>query len=387
MSILSVAAVELCVVNVTERTNWSFVRVRTDAGVDGVGESSLNGYEPLLAACLDMLRPSLVGAPLDDSLPVLATFPHAPSGLVGHAVRSAVRQAFVDACAKAEGVPAYQWLGGAKRREVPIYANVNRATRDRSPEGCARSASAAIAQGFDAVKIAPFDGVMPDALGEPATRRAIDAGIDRVRAMREAMGPRPRLMVDCHWRFDETTALAVLERLAPLDVSWYECPVSEQPGTHASLGRIRQAAHARGALVAACELQTAVSGFRPFVDPPLVDAIMPDVKYCGGPAEMLRIADVARQRGVRFSPHNPTGPVCTMASLHVALAAADVHSLELQVGESPLTQALVRGVEPTLADGAFAAPPGPGWGIVLDDGVLAAHPFRPVPVGLDERLG
>ncbi len=373
--------------HVTQKTNWTFVRVRTDAGIDGVGEASLNGYEPLLASCLDMLRPSLVGAPIDDSLPVLATFAHAPAGLVGHAVRSALRQAFVDACAKAAGVPAYRWLGGAKRDQVPVYANVNRATRDRSPAGCAKSAAAAVAQGFTAVKIAPFDGVVPDALDAPATRGAIDIGIERVRAMRAAMGPRPRLMVDCHWRFDEATALAVLERLAPLDVSWFECPVSEQPGSHAALRRIRSAAHAQDALVAACELQTAVNGFRPFVEPPLVDVIMPDVKYCGGPREMLRIADLASRYRVHFSPHNPTGPVCTMASLHVALAANEVHSLELQVGESPLTQELVGGVEPTWVTGAFAAPTAPGWGIALDDAVLAAHPFRPVPVGLDERLG
>lgn len=384
---MRVAALESRTLHVNARTNWHFVRVRTDEGVDGVGEASLNGYEPLLDACLDALRPQLVGGSLDDGQRVLATFPHAPAGLVGHAIRSAIRQAFVDARAKAQGVPAWQVLGGLRRERVPLYANVNRATVDRSPEGCARSAREAVDRGFAAVKIAPFDGVVPDALDEPATRRAIDRGIARVRAMREAIGAAPRLMVDCHWRFDETTARSVLERLAPLGLYWLECPVSEQPHAHAALSRLRRAANARGVLVAACELQTAVDGFRPFVEPRLVDAIMPDVKYCGGPFEMLRIAAFASGRDVRFSPHNPTGPVCTAASLHVALAAADVESLELQVGESDLTRRVVGGAEPALVDGAFMVPRAPGWGVALDDAVLAAHPYRPVLPGLDERLG
>lgn len=384
---MRIAAIESRILNVNARTNWYFVSVRTDAGITGVGEASLNGYEHLLDACLAELAPRLVGGPLDDALPRLATYPHAPAGLVGNAIRSAIRQAFVDARAKAEGVPAFVLLGGRMRDRVPLYANVNRATVDRSPEGCARSARAAAAQGFTAVKIAPFDGVTPDTLDGPDARRAIDAGVDRVQAMREALGPDVRLMVDCHWRFDEPTALAVLERLARLGIHWYECPVSEQAHALDALGRIRSAANALGVLVSGCELQTTVDGFRPFVEPQRVDAIMPDVKYCGGPVEMLRIAEYAAAHGTRFSPHNPTGPVCTAASLHVALAARAVDSLELQLGESALSQDVVSGAAPRFADGTFLAPDTPGWGVELDLRVLASHPFRPVPPGLDERLG
>lgn len=384
---MRVATLESRTLHVNDRTNWSFVRVRTDAGVSGLGETSLNGHEPLLDACLAQLRPLLAGAPLDDGHPALATYPHGASGLVGHAVRSAIRQAFVDARARAAGVPAWQLLGGRRRDRVPVYANVNRATRDRTPQGCAASARAAVARGFPAVKIAPFDGVLPDALHEAATQRLIEAGIERVVAMREALGPAPRLMVDCHWRFDEPTALAVLDRLAAARIHWFECPVSEQPHAHDALARIRQAANERGVLVAACERQTGVDGFRPFIEPRRVDAIMPDVKYCGGPMEMLRIAALAAAHGVLFSPHNPTGPVCTMASLHVALAAPAVDSLEFQLGESDLALEVVGGVEPVLVGGAFAPIDAPGWGIELDDAVLDAHPYAGVLPGLDERLG
>lgn len=380
-------AIEFHVLHVSSKTNWSFVRVRTSAGLAGVGEASLNGQEPLLAACLDLLRPRLLGVEPEETLPALATFPHATAGLVAHAVRSALRQAFVDIQAKARGIPAWQWLGGRHREQVPVYANVNRATTDRSPAGCAASALAAVAAGYGAVKIAPFDGVYPDQLATPAARTAIDAGIGRVRAMRAALGPATPLMVDCHWRFDERTALDVLDRLADIGIHWFECPVSEQAHALDALTRIREAAAARGVALAGCELQTALDGFRPFLQPRRVDVIMPDVKYCGGPVALLQIARLAQSQGVACSPHNPTGPVCTMASLHACLAAEAVASLELQVGESPLSRELVFGVDPVPHGVARAIEGAPGWGIELDDAVLEAHPYRPVPAGLDDRLG
>lgn len=380
-------AVEFRVLHVSPKTNWSFVRVRTSAGLTGLGEASLNGHETLLAACLDMLRPRLLGAPPDEGLPALATYPHATAGLVAHAVRSALRQACVDIQARARGVPAWQWLGGRRRDQVPVYANVNRATTDRSPSGCAASAVAAVAAGYGAVKIAPFDGVFPDQLTTPATRAAIDAGVERVRAMRAALGAATPLMVDCHWRFDEPTALEVLDRLADIGIHWFECPVSEQAHAHDALGRIRQAAAARGIALAGCELQTGLDGFRPFLQPRRVDVVMPDIKYCGGPVALLAIARLAQAQGVACSPHNPTGPVCTMASLHACLAAEAVASLELQVGESPLSQDLVFGVDPVQGGVARPIDGAPGWGIELDDAVLDAHPYAPVAPGLDERLG
>jgi L-alanine-DL-glutamate epimerase-like enolase superfamily enzyme len=76
-----------------------------------------------------------------------------------------------------------------------------------------------------------------------------------------------------------------------------------------------------------------------------------------------------------------------MASPHVSLAAVAVESLELQIGESDLSRDLVHGVEPALAGNACAAPRARGWGVDLDEAVLAAHSYRPAPAGLDERLG
>ncbi|MEP6679528.1 MAG: mandelate racemase/muconate lactonizing enzyme family protein, partial [Betaproteobacteria bacterium] len=329
----------------------------------------------------------LCGRDIADVRMRLATYPHSPGGLVASAAKSAIEQALLDAEGRSRGVPAWQLLGARRRDRVPVYANINRATTDRTPERCARAAQAALAQGFRAVKIAPFDGVLPDALDRAGTQQAIDLGIERVRAIRAAIGAAPGLMVDCHWRFDPPTAHAVLERLADARLHWFECPVSEHPGCHDALAALRVAANAAGVKVAACELQTSVAGFRPFVAPRRVDVIMPDVKYAGGMAEMVRIAAFAQAHGVGFSPHNPTGPVGTYASLHAAAAAGQCESLELQVGESELYFDVVGGARPDFVDGAFVVPDTPGLGVTLDAAVLAARPWKRVPAGLDERLG
>ena len=99
---------------------------------------------------------------------------------------------------------------------------------------------------------------------------------------------------------------------------------------------MRAKANARGVRLAGCESMTALEAFRPFLDAGAYDAIMPDVKYAGGLAEMLRIGDEARRRGVMCSPHNPTGPIAHLASVHVAMVLDDCPFLEFQYGESAL---------------------------------------------------
>ena len=240
---MRIAAVTFHVLNVNDRTNWSFVRVELDvwAGRHRRG-CRCNGYEPLLDACVRALAATLVGTEVEAGWRHLVTRPHAPGGLAQNAAKSAVAQALADAEARAAGVSLTQWLGGARRARVPVYANINRATVDRSPDGCARSAQAAVAAGWPAVKIAPFDGVFPDALDRAETRRAIDVGVARVAAIRAAVGGGAGVMVDCHWRFDEAdrgrgarAAGAARPRLVRV------------PGARSSRRRIRSFPRLRGA--------------------------------------------------------------------------------------------------------------------------------------------
>jgi galactonate dehydratase len=391
---MKISNIEPLVFNVSEKTNWFFLRVTAENGLTGIGEASLNGWEPAQVAAAEMLGARWIGQAVADLLPRLRVYAHSPAGLIGSSIVSAMEQALTDLSARQAGLPVSEWLarsqrGGVKRRAVRVYANINRGARDRSPAGIALAARNAVAQGFGGVKIAPFDGVYwGDGDGAEIARRT-QAGVERVLAIREAVGPDIEVMVDCHWRFDEARAMALIQALKPARLFWLECPVSEHADALDMVERIHTAANAAGMRLAGAEHHIGVSGFAPFVAAGRLDVVMPDIKYTGGFGEMLRIATACEQHGVGFSPHNPTGPVCNVASMHLCAVAPAFLILEHQLAESALYYDVAGGYKPVLKDGCFVLPEGPGLGIVLDDAVLNAHPYRPLPpnANLDERLG
>src|SRR4030095_666958 len=100
---MKLAALDTAVLNVNPRTNWIFVRVRLDDGVEGVGEAPLTGGEPLFRAYCALLADDFRGRDLADVRARLATYPHSPGGLVASAAKSAIEQALIDAEARAHG--------------------------------------------------------------------------------------------------------------------------------------------------------------------------------------------------------------------------------------------------------------------------------------------
>jgi len=384
-----IATLRMHVVGITPRTNWVFVELATGDGITGFGEASLNGWEPLLLAYADKLLAPLQGADATALVRATRYLPHSPGGLVAHAVRSALEQAWVDNQARRAGVPVSGFIGGARRDTVAVYANINRATTDRSPAGCAAAARDAVAAGFRAVKIAPFDGVVAEDRASAPFEAGVDAGIERVMAMRAAVGPDVELMADCHWRLDEAAALRVIEALAPANLYWLECPVSEHVSQLDTIARLRERAHQHGMRLAGAETVSGVDAVAPMLARGCYDVIMPDLKYCGGYAGMLAISREAARHHVHVSPHNPSGPICNFGSVHACAAMEACLSLEYQLAESPLYTELVGGAAPALEHGCFVVPDVPGVGATLDPAVVTAHPWRALRAnaGLDERLG
>lgn len=372
--------------NVSEKTNWFFISVETDQGDKAWGEASLNGWEPLLEAAAGLRATELTGLDLQVGISRLKPSAQSPGGLAANAVTSALHQALANLQASHQRMPLHALLGTMQRSHVPVYANINRATTVRRPEGFAATAARARNTGFRAFKAAPFDGVTPGNCATEQGRALIRHGIDCVMAIRDEAGPDALVMVDCHWRFDEARALDVLKALQPANLHWFECPVAETHANWPALRRIRAAARTQGVLLAAAETQVGLASFEALFEEGLYDVVMPDVKYCGGPREMLLIAERASEHDVVFSPHNPTGPVCTLASLHVAAVAPQCRILELQFEESPLYDALISHQSPMLVDGCFGVPQNPGLGGVLDEAVLNAHPYRPVPFGIETQM-
>ena len=237
------------VLHVSGKTNWSFVRVEMDSNLIGWGECSLNGWELLQREYCLPFAEALTARTINtvaDADAACALHLHSPGRLIEHSVKSATEQALLDVLAQRDGVPVWQLFGDARRASVAVYANINRATQPRTPEGFATSARNAIAAGFRSVKLAPFDGVLPVNAETDAGAQLVEAALARIRAVREAVGFDVKVMVDCHWRLTPKTSRYVLDALREVKLHWLECPISEQPQWHSDVRAIRDYAHAQG---------------------------------------------------------------------------------------------------------------------------------------------
>lgn len=374
---LRVTGIELLPVRATERTVWLIVRLRTDAGVTGLGEASdafgfLNTTKQDAARMQMELRrffgivegksPLEIGAYRQQGEPIAAK-----GGLVSATAYSAIEQALWDLAGKALDVPTYALFGGAIRKMIPIYANINRATNPRTPDGFAASAKAAAREGFSGVKGAPWDGFPPHGSSGATIEAAVKQGIACVVAMRDAVGRGVELMADAHSFFDVPLGERVARELEPVNLAWYEEPVAperieEMREIHR---RIRQP-------MAAGELLFGIAGFAPLTFNRSVDVIMPDVKHCGGLLELTRIAAMAERDGVQVAPHNPSGPVSTAANVQVCAVLKNFRLLEYQWGEAPWRHDLVTPRE-FFDRGTLHVPDRPGLGIELNEKVVRAH--------------
>lgn len=371
MSASGLRRMALHVVKVSARTRWVFVQLERSDGSVGSGEATLNGQEPALLAAAGNFAGHALRVPPGQPEAFAAAI--VPADLAQAAIVSAIDQALWDLHAQGAGKSLAEALGGVRRGLIPVYANINRRTEVRTPDGFAQSARDALAAGFRALKLAPFDEVNPARCAGGDGVAAMRAGLARVAAVRAAAGPDCRLMVDCHWRFDEPAASRLVSAVAELGIYWIECPLPEVDANIPALVRLRRRANGLGIRLAGLEQGIRFEAFRPYCEAGAYDVMMPDVKYIGGLKEMLRAAGAFADYGVEVSPHNPSGPISHAASLHVAAAMETFDMLEMQFDESPLFDSLAAGALPARVAGHSALPRGPGLGAGLDAQLLEAH--------------
>lgn len=350
-----------------KHTRWTLIRVTCSDGIIGVGEASANGHDGALHAYCKQAKEALTGS---EALPNAAAkiLGRARNGLAQAAIASAVDQALWDALGKRFGVRVCDLLGGAIADSVELYANINRRTRDRTPQGFIESALMAKNAGFRFIKLAPFDDISIQSTmsDDTSLRRALHT----VGAVCDAVGPEIAVMIDCHWNLDERRSAIVLEYAAERGLFWVECPIPETPEFLPQQRRLKSRAGALGVRLAGQERALSPESVRPYIDEGLFDVLMPDVKYIGGVSDLHTLARTAEAAGIAISPHNPTGPICHAASVHIASTLSNLLLLEVQFGESPVFSELIGG-EMALSDGYAQLPDGPGFGVTLDEAVAA----------------
>ena len=360
-----VTGLEIFRVHVNRRGNWVIPRIQTSAGVSGIGDASHGGRDDPQLAKLEEVFELIKGRGVYDIewlrqqvQPEIAKF-----GRAARCAYSGIEQALFDIQGKIAGVPAYQLFGGKLRDTVRNYANINRSTDPRDPAGFAAMAGRAVEAGFDAVKLAPFDG-MPRQGDASEIAAHTRQGIECARAVRETMGDQD-LLIDAHSNFDLKRGLALLEDLEPFGLFWLE----EVSRPLENLAAIRNAASMP---TAGGESLHGLEQNIDYVSAGAVDILMPDVKFCAGMLELKKIAALAEGYGLLVAPHGPASPVGNMAAAHVCAGLPNFQILEFSFGETDWRAELIDPPE-QLPGGYLAVSGRPGLGIELNEKTARKH--------------
>lgn len=377
---MQITGIDAYVVETSPDRTWLFLEVLTDEGIVGLGEASQSRNDAGVVHEIERLKAEYVGRnPLDLIESRLAALAWPYVGRTLFAAVSGLEQALWDILGKKLGVPVYQLLGGRVRDKVRAYANIGYALRNDSPAEAARVASEAVAAGFDAIKLYAFGERARGGPHAASDRQWISAGVERMRAVREAVGPNVDILLDLmHQLRDLAEAKQVSRLLDEFELFWIEDPFpSDDPTTLAEYRRGLTPRLAGGAP------HLNRRDFRPLLESAALDVIMPDVKWLGGMLEAKKTAAMAEVYGVVCSPHNASGPVSCAASVHLCATLANFLILEYAWGAPEWRSNLCRNTE-QIENGYFVLPKSPGLGIELDREVAARIPSRTiVHAGID----
>ncbi len=354
----------------------TYVRVYTDQGIVGNGEC-IHGAEGC-APMVHSLKRHLIGEDprnvdaLFEKMRRSRLFDGAMSGVTVTAM-TGIEIALWDLAGKACGQPVYRLLGGKFRDRIRLYCDCH-AGDDFAPEAYAERAREAVALGFDAIK---FDvdekhaGFRNDAWNWHASAGEIDWMVERVAAVRAAVGPNVDLAIDMHGRYDIASGIAVARAMEPFRLLWLEEPVPPE-----NVAAMREVKRVSPVPLCAGENLYLRWGFRDLLEQQAVDFIMPDIPKCGGLSECRKIANMAEVYYVPLAPHNVCGPLGTVASAHVCATIPNFLVLEWHWIDYRGWDELATAPEPILQNGSVVLNDLPGLGVEVHDEALA-HYLRP----------
>ena len=356
------------------RTNLIFLVLRTDEGLIGVAEATLEGQEPAVRGAVALLADAVRGKdPLRISQTIyeLHRDGYWRGGPVTMTALSALEMAMWDVSARALGVPVHRMLGGQFRDRVRAYAN-GWFSGAKTPEDFADAAVSTIEQGFRGLKWDPFE-----AADLEVTPRDLKRMLEPVAAVREAVGNDVELFIEGHGRFDVPTAIRVARELEQFSPVFFEEPCP--PDSIDALVEIRSKSPVA---IAAGERWFGRNAFVPVLSRNAVDFVQPDVTHAGGLLELSVISSLAAAHYVPFAPHNPSGPLSTAATLQLGATLPNFRYLEIMATDVPWRSEISNEALVLTEDGDVMIPDGVGLGIELDFDAIAEHPYTPHPMRL-----
>jgi galactonate dehydratase len=365
----TVDRLEVFRVKVNRRGNWTIIRLNTNGGLTGLGDASQSGKDDETQVYLKQFSELLRGRSIFDIewLRKATAATILRGGAPAAVAASSLEQALWDIQGKAFSVPVYDLFGGRIQERIRIYANINRSTDDRTPQGFAQMAEKAVAASFDAVKLAPFDEMPHGLIDKSQIEHFTQFGIDCGQAVRQTIGPQRDLLIDGHSHFTLEQGLDLARRLDSLHLYWLEEVTPAKPVEN--LAAINKEATM---LTAGGESIHGVTGFYPYIKAGAVGVVMPDVKVCGGMLELKKIAALAEGARLITSPHGPASPVGNITAAHVISTVPNFNILEFSYGEVSWRAELINPPE-QVTNSTLELTNRPGLGIQLNEKTAAKY--------------
>jgi galactonate dehydratase len=312
---VKITAVQTLVVN-AEMRNWVFVRVETnEPGLYGWGEATLEWKTRAVVGAVQDLEPLVIGhdpRDIEQLSRIMNKNGFWRIGVVGKTAMSGIEVALWDIFGKSVGLPVWRLLGGKTRDRVRIYTHLgmgesNAVYETSDARELVDHGLAVVAKGYSAMKIVPIPYTH-----HIASSRQIDRVARLMGALRVAVGNDIDIMVDFHGRpASASAALQYIEALAPFRPYFVEEPV--QPGDALSM---REVASRSPCPVATGERLVDRNEFDDLLRLRAITIAQPDLCHVGGLSEGRKIAAMAEVAGVGIAPHNPLGPLASVAALH-----------------------------------------------------------------------
>ena len=350
--------------------NQLLVKVETDEGVFGWGESGLSGREKAVVGAVEHyaeflkgLDPFLIGALWQE----MYRSQYFEGGRVLQAAVSAIDIALHDLKGKALGVPVHQLLGGKQRDHIPTFASTHGAEMAEKIE----QAQALMAAGWTCIRFFP-DFTDADGIYEPREHIAITAkGCTKAR---EVLGDTVVLGIDWHHRLSVAEAASFCQKMPRGTLDFLEEPIrDETPEAYEALRKLTDVPFAIG------EEFASKWQFLPYIERDIHQYNRLDVCNVGGLTESMKVAGWSEAHYVDMMPHNPLGPVCTAATVHFCAAVANFSWLETRSSPAEklgFDNAEFFPVQPRIENAVYVVSDAPGLGVEVNEDLIRKQSFK-----------
>ena len=376
---------DLKVTIVAGNFSWPIVRIETDAGIYGYGESFTHTKAEVVKRAILDRKGLLIDQDPTEVVPLARRLRLSPFDVVGAMAISGIEMALWDIAGKVHDAPVYKLLGGRFRDEVRIYCDCHAGTPIRTradysyehPENYTPAAFAANARwikglGFSLLKFDLY-GVPSELItqhGAMYSTAHVDYCTSVVQALREEIGWERDLAIDYGGKA-VADAIRLIDQVEEYRLSWAEDIIPYNGYNADALAEVTRAVKTP---TLTGELIPTAIGFQELINKQAVRVVAPDMSVVGGIHEMRIVAEMANLQHILVAPHNVCSPVGTLAAVHACAAIANFVGLEFHAVGVPWWQDVIQHEDDIIDErGYIKVPDAPGLGVELDEAVVREH--------------